>query len=379
MQERLQKRLDEAEETLRALRSGEVDAIVATGPGGERVYTLKGADEAYRLMVQNMAEGALTVAPTGLILFSNETLASILGIPLERVIGASLHDFIVPEDAGVFAALIAPGVEDGARGELRLKTRDDSPVPVYLSISHLQLDEVDCLCVIVTDLTRRKRSEDALRALSARLLQVQDEERHRIARALHDGAFQRLAALEFKLTLAGGASPGLPQPLQQTLAECMALVGECCNELSSLAYVLHPPLLDELGLGPALKAYAAGYSHSLGREITLDLPSELERLPVDVETNLFRIAQEALTNIDRHSDSARAEIRLLIGPGELLLEVTDHGGGILQGTLEQLNDGGALPGVGIPGMRERARQLGGRLEVDSSTVGTTVRVKLPAK
>jgi PAS domain S-box-containing protein len=379
MPERLQKRLDAAEETIRALRSGEVDAIVATGPGGDRVYTLKGADEAYRLMVQNMAEGALTVAPLGLILFSNETFASILGVPLERVIGSSVHDFIVPEDAGVFAALIGPGVEDGARGELRLRTRDDSTVPVCLSISRLQLDEVDCLCVIVTDLTRQKRNEDALRALSARLLQVQDEERHRIAYALHDGAFQRLAALEFKLTLAGGASAGLPQPLERTLAECLALVGECCNELSSLAYVLHPPLLDELGLCPALKAYADGYSRSLGREITLDLPSDLARLPADVETNLFRITQEALTNIDRHSDSARAEIRLLAGPGELLLEVTDHGGGILQETLEHLHDGGALPGVGIAGMRERARKLGGRLEVESSARGTTVRVKLPAK
>jgi PAS domain S-box-containing protein len=379
MPDRLQQRLREVEETLLALRSGEVDAIVAAGPDGERVYTLKGADEAYRLMVQNMAEGALTVAPSGLILFSNETFASILGVPLERVIGASIHDFIAPEDAGIFAALIAKGVEDSARGELQLKTRADSAVPVYLSISRLKLDEVDCLCVIVTDLTRQKRTEDALRALSARLLQVQDEERHRISRVLHDGAFQRLAALEFKIALAGRESPGLPQPFQQKIAECMALLGECCNDLSSLAYVLHPPLLDELGLGPALNAYAASYSRSLGCEITLDLPSQLARLPADVETNLFRIAQEALTNIDRHSDSASAEIRLVTVPGELVLEVTDHGGGIPQQTLEQLSDGGALPGVGIAGMRERARQLGGRLEVDSSTEGTTVRVKLPAK
>src|SRR5512135_3649885 len=103
MPRRLQERLDEAEETLRALRSGEVDAIVASGPYGDRVYTLKGADEAYRLMVQNMAEGALTIAPDGLILFSNEKLATILAIPHERVIGSSFHDFIVSEDAELFS------------------------------------------------------------------------------------------------------------------------------------------------------------------------------------------------------------------------------------------------------------------------------------
>ncbi len=106
MPRKLQERLDAAEETLRALRSGEVDAIVASGPDGDRVYTLKGADEAYRLMVQNMAEGALTVAPDGVILFSNEKLASILAIPHERVIGSSFHDFIVPEDADIFSALL---------------------------------------------------------------------------------------------------------------------------------------------------------------------------------------------------------------------------------------------------------------------------------
>ena len=106
MPRKLQERLDAAEEILRALRSGEVDAIVASGPDGDCVYTLKGADEAYRLMVQNMAEGALTVAPDGLILFCNERFASILAIPHERVIGSSFHDFIVPEDAEIFSALL---------------------------------------------------------------------------------------------------------------------------------------------------------------------------------------------------------------------------------------------------------------------------------
>jgi len=200
-------RLEEAEETLRALRSGDVDGIVASG---DRVYTLKGADEAYRLMVQNMAEGALTIAPDGLILFSNEKFASILKIPHERIIGSSLHDFIVPEDADIFSALLTHKLRDGAKCEVRLKAPGGTLVPVSLSVNRLELDGVDCFCVIVADLTDQKRNEEVLHVLSARLLRVQDEDRRSIAHGLHDGAFQRLAALEFKLTLIGQAAAELP-------------------------------------------------------------------------------------------------------------------------------------------------------------------------
>jgi PAS domain S-box-containing protein len=377
MPRKLQERLNAAEETLRALRSGEVDAIVASGPDGDRVYTLKGADEAYRLMVQNMAEGALTVAPTGLILFSNEKLASMLAIPHEFVIGASFHDFIVPEDADIFSALLTRELGIGAKCEVRLKAPGGVPVPVSLSVNRLKLDGVDCFCVVVADLTDQKRNEEVLHALSARLLQVQEEDRRRIARGLHDGAFQRLAALEFKLNLVGQASPKLPPAAQRNLTECLDLVGECCKDLSNLAYLIQPPLLEEQGLGPALRAYVNGFNRRLGPQVSLNFPSRRGRLPVDAETTLFRIAQEALSNIERHSGSATAEILFRNKPGELLLEIADHGCGISKEILQQLNRGTALPGIGIAGMRERVRLLGGLMEICSGSAGTTVRVKLP--
>jgi len=377
MPRKLQERLNAAEETLRALRSGEVDAIVASGPDGDRVYTLKGADEAYRLMVQNMAEGALTVAPTGLILFSNEKLASMLAIPHEFVIGASFHDFIVPEDADIFSALLTRELGIGAKCEVRLKAPGGVPVPVSLSVNRLKLDGVDCFCVVVADLTDQKRNEEVLHALSARLLQVQEEDRRRIARGLHDGAFQRLAALEFKLNLVGQASPKLPPAAQRNLTECLDLVGECCKDLSNLAYLIQPPLLEEQGLGPALRAYVNGFNRRLGPQVSLNFPSRRGRLPVDAETTLFRIAQEALSNIERHSGSATAEILFRNKPGELLLEIADHGCGISKEILKQLNRGTALPGIGIAGMRERVRLLGGLMEICSGSAGTTVRVKLP--
>jgi PAS domain S-box-containing protein len=379
MSRRLQERLDAAEEALRALRSGEVDAIVATGLQGDCVYTLKGADEAYRLMVQNMAEGAVTVAQDGVILFSNEKLASILAIPHERVIGSSFYDFVVPEDAEIFSALLTHEPGAGTKSEVRLKAPGGVPVPVSLAVNHLELDGIDCFCVIVADLTDQKRNEEVLHTLSARLLQIQDEDRRRIARGLHDGAFQRLAALEFKLTLVGQSSERLPQDAQRNLTECRELVSECCNDLGKLAYLIQPPLLEEQGLGPALRVFVAGYNRRLGPQIRLDFPSRMGRLAADIETTLFRIIQEALTNIERHSGSATAEIHFLKKPGEILLEIVDHGCGISREILKQLKRGIALSGIGIAGLRERVRLLGGFLEICSGSDGTSVRVRLPIK
>jgi PAS domain S-box-containing protein len=379
MSRRLQERLDAAEETLRALRSGEVDAIVASGPEGDCVYTLKGADEAYRLMVQNMAEGAVTVAPDGVILFSNEKLASILAIPHERVIGSSFYDFVVPEDAGIFSALLTRELKASAKSEVRLKVPRGVRVPVSLAVNRLELDGVDCFCIIVADLTDQKRNEEVLHTLSARLLQIQDEDRRNIANGLHNGAFQRLAALEFKLTLVGQMSEGLPRAAQQNLTECRELVSECCTDLGNLAYLIQPPLLEEQGLGSALRAFVAGYNRKLGPQISLSFPGRRGRLPAEIETTLFRIIQEALTNIERHSGSATAEIHFLRKPGEISLEIADHGCGISREILKQLNRGIALSGIGIAGLRERVRRLGGFMEICSGSDGTAVKVRLPIK
>jgi PAS domain S-box-containing protein len=158
----LQSRLEDAEETLRALRSGEVDAVVASGPDGDRVYTLKGADEAYRVMVQNMAEGALTLTREGLILFSNQQFASMLGFPLERVIGSPIHELVADGDAPAVNALVTGSA--GPTTEVALRKADSALVPVRLSASALRLDEAECVCLIVTDLTEQQRIREIQRA-----------------------------------------------------------------------------------------------------------------------------------------------------------------------------------------------------------------------
>jgi PAS domain S-box-containing protein len=158
----LQTRLDEAEETLRAIRSGEVDAIVASGPDGDRVYTLRGADEAYRVMVEGMAEGALTLTLEGLILFSNQQFANMVRSPLEHVIGSRIQEFAAMEDAEVVSALLTGS--NGRKAEVRFRSHGGALVPVYLSVQNLVMDETECLCLMVTDLSAQKRNEEIVAA-----------------------------------------------------------------------------------------------------------------------------------------------------------------------------------------------------------------------
>ncbi len=159
----LQARLDEAEETLRAWRCGEVDTVVAPGSGGHYVYTLKGADTAYRIMVQTMTEGALTLTLDGMIVFSNQQFASMLGVPLERVIGSSIRDFIAAEDAALLAAIVDG--ESAKRAEVRLMTPAAGRVPTQISANRLVFDGIECICLIVTDLSQLRESEERYRLL----------------------------------------------------------------------------------------------------------------------------------------------------------------------------------------------------------------------
>jgi two-component system, cell cycle sensor histidine kinase and response regulator CckA len=160
----LQDRLGEAEDTLRALRSGEVDAIVATGADGDQIYTLKGADKAYRVLVEEMAEGAVTLSREGFILFSNEQFATMLGVPLERVIGSSIFDWIAAADGNAGAAVLKQGLLTAAKGEGTIEGPGGRAVPVYLSLKPLPLEDNECVCLVVTDLTEQRRMEQVAAA-----------------------------------------------------------------------------------------------------------------------------------------------------------------------------------------------------------------------
>ena len=214
----------------------------------------------------------------------------------------------------------------------------------------------------------------ALRHLSSRLMHVQDEERRHIARELHDSIGQYLAALGMSL---GQLEKADGPKTAETLAECRQLVGQCLTETRTLSHLLHPPLLDEAGFASAARNYAEEFARRSGIEtdISLDLPY---RLLADTEILLFRVLQESLTNILRHSGSGRAKIRVGIEGETVYLEIRDYGHGIPQEVLESFKTSGNGVGVGLAGIRERLREVDGKLDISSGTDGTILRVSLLA-
>ncbi len=219
--------------------------------------------------------------------------------------------------------------------------------------------------------------EEKYRRLSSRLLTLQDEERRRLALDLHDSTGQRLAALTMNLDIAGRAARSLAAPSRRALAESRVLAEECAREVRTLAYLLHPPLLEEAGLLSAVHWYAEGFAKRSGIDVVADL-DEVGRLPRPIETALFRVVQESLTNVHRHASTTTASIRLTVASDVVALEIHDQGHGLREPLAHQT--GMLQPetlGVGIQGMRERISQLGGTFDVEFTDKGTTVRVGVP--
>jgi signal transduction histidine kinase len=222
--------------------------------------------------------------------------------------------------------------------------------------------------------TLREQRND-LRTLAIRLMHVQDDERRGIGRMLHETVAQHLAALKMLLAQLNRGADRFSESERNALTESISLAEQSITEIRTVSYLLHPPSLEDAGLVPALEWYAAGFAERSGIKVDLDLPRSVGRLPLDTATVLFRVVQESLTNIHRHAGSETARIRLRQDTEMLVLEVEDRGHGIPNAALKRIMSGGG--GVGIAGMSERIKQLGGRLEVTSNDHGTTVRVRLP--
>ena len=217
----------------------------------------------------------------------------------------------------------------------------------------------------------------SLRELSARLLQLQDEERRRIARELHDSVGQLLAALSMNLLTVRSDIERLAKTAS-TLADSEGLVQEMSKEVRTISHLLHPPLLDEAGLASAVRWYVDGFAQRSRIKVDLDFPNDFGRLSRESEIAIFRVVQECLTNIHRHSGSLIAKIHFGFGEGQIIVTVEDKGKGVPVHKQDEMASVGA-PGVGIRGMRERLRQLGGELEIISRPTGTVVIARLPAE
>jgi len=228
------------------------------------------------------------------------------------------------------------------------------------------------------DITERVRAEEELQRLSGQLLRLQDEERRRIATDLHDSTGQDLVALATTLSQLHAAVPSSSRKLRKLASQCQALADQCIREVRTLSYLLHPPMLDEAGVEDAIRHYAGGFTERTGIEIELEISPRLGRMKADAEMALFRVVQESLTNIQRHSGNLQAKIRMDRDPGKITVEVSDSGSGITGDLQRQNGEFPFRPGVGIRSMNERVKLIGGRLDIESSSSGTTVRVTIPA-
>jgi signal transduction histidine kinase len=213
-------------------------------------------------------------------------------------------------------------------------------------------------------------SQESLRLLSTRLLHIQDEERRKFSREVHDSLGQYLNLVKMSLsTLANRYSAA-------ELSESLEYLDRCIAETRTISYLLHPPLLDEMGFAFAAKWFLDGFAQRSGIQVTSEIPDDMARLPHSVELALFRVLQECLTNIHRHSGSPRAEVSIERAPGEITLRIRDYGKGISPELLQRFRATGSHVGVGLAGMRERVREQGGHLEIESSEAGTIIAVKM---
>ena len=227
-----------------------------------------------------------------------------------------------------------------------------------------------------TDIEDREQTEEKLLHLSGQLLRSQDEERRRIARDLHDSTGQNLVALATMLGQLSNSVPSVGGKSRALLSECAALTDQCIREVRTLSYLLHPPLLDQAGLEDAIREYVTGFTKRSGIRVELQMSPRLGRMARDIELALFRVVQESLTNIQRHSGSQKARIRLHRN-SHLTLEISDPGRGVSAGGKKGKQAARFEVGVGMLSMQERVKLIGGRLDITCTNSGTTVHVTVP--
>ncbi len=372
-------RLREAEETLRAIRSGEVDAIVVSGQGGEKVFTLQGADHTYRVFVERMNEGAAVLSNDHTVLHCNQRFARFLGRGIQHVIGSSVQDLVWPDDHGRLDVLLRSAARKNCRGEIRLQSRKVLPFPVHFSLSPLCLDGTRAICLIASDLTEAKRAEQELRAsseqlrnLAARLLSVREEERARISREVHDELGQALTAVKMDLAWLAGRLPRTNSQMLERIRATRQLAARTIQSVRRISTELRPGILD-LGLAAAVEWQVQEFETRTGIQCKVRLLTQ-EVIAPNVSITLFRILQETLTNVARHAKATRADVVLQKQRDRLVLRIRDNGRGF------DPEDPSISKSLGLLGMRERAAILGGRVIISSAPgKGTTVTAWIPLR
>jgi PAS domain S-box-containing protein len=309
--------------------------------------------------------------------------AELIGQPLTMLMSERLRD----QHLQGLEQYMRSGIRrlNWSAAELIGRRKHGEEFPVEVSFGEVISGEKHFFIGFIRDITKRKLaerrlsdSEKSLRELSLHLLRTQDEERRRLGRELHDSLGQYLAAVKMRLDSISMNLGSREPAVRAQLAECSQLTEDSIKEVRTISYLMYPPMLEEMGLKSAIPWYVDGFTQRSGIRTSLEMSGEFERLPRDAELAMFRVLQESLTNVHRHSGSSEARIRLFVNNGMASVEIQDRGKGLPPGVLEHGSHGGIGQfGVGLRGMSERLRHLGGRLEILSTDSGTTVVATVP--
>jgi len=374
----LRVRLAEAEETLRAIHSGGVDALVVAGKQGPQVFTRQGAEHAYRVLIESMNEGALTLTANAVILYANQCFAKMVKCPMERVMGSSFRRFLSAGDRVTLRSLLTRTDKSGCKSQMRLNAEDGSQLSVHLSIRALAKTgpKSATFGIVVTDMTEVRRNEELLRALTQRVVQVQEAERGRVALELHDNISQLLCAIVFRSQALANKLSARDRALKGEAERLREMLGKTAEEVERISRNLRPSVLDQLGLDAVLRGASREFADRTGVSIKLACAELAARLPGDTELTLYRILQEALKNVEKHAGARHVTVWLMRQGGFVRLTIKDDGIGFDPDHHPAKRRGKG--GLGLLSMRERATYVGGTLTVKSARrAGTQIEARIP--
>lgn len=395
--ERLSKKLRDAEDLIDAIRNGRIDALVVPGAGEDSIYTLKGADHTYRILIETMDEGAVILSREGAILYCNRQFAKMLMANINHVIGNSISEFLDPQDRETFQALHDRAfAEKGAKAEIHLKAAQGDRIPTLISLRSLSMDDMNVLCLVVTDLTEQKKTEEILKAysqrlyrqnaelkrraeqmarLSSELTMAEQKERKRMSKILHDGLQQLLASAKLQISC---MSEEFDSEQKQSVVEVEEILADSIKISRSLSMDLSPPILHEGGISAALEWLVRSMLEKHDMTVDLELLPCAD-LPEHVKVLAFESVRELLFNAVKHAKVKCAKVSLQQeDDNHVRITVSDTGAGFEVGRLESGQGSGG--GFGLFSIRERISLIGGSLQIQSTPgQGSCFTLLFPSK
>lgn len=372
----LKSRLEETEETLRAIRQYMVDAFVVTRSNGVEVVTLSNADFPYRMMVESMNEGAVTLIPDGTIFYCNVRFAEMVRRNAEKLIGVRFQDLILPEQQKTFDTLFIQAGRQGSRGEFSLQTSHGNTIPVQLSIYELEGDTTGGISIIATDISEQVRAEEKIRSLASQLSMAEQEERQRISQILHDDLQQRLFAIKTQLAflINNNDQNNISPAARQEIHQVQRWLSDAIGITRSLSIDLSPVILEGEGLAESIMWLSSQMKERYGLQVQIDAKDTLNSLDSHMRMLMFQTIRELFFNTVKHSGTSQVTVILEQNNERAHITVSDEGKGFDVAAI--MSDSRSAHGLLV--IQDRLSLMGCSMEITSeSGKGTQVVIEAP--